>query len=451
MAELFIDNISQLVTLAGPARPRVGAEMRELGVMHDGALLARDGVIVAVGAVSEVAPQASPDAIRIDAGDSVVMPGFVDPHTHPVFAGTREDEYEMRAAGLTYQQIASQGGGIRSTVRKTRVATEDELFEMALPRVRWLLEHGTTTVEAKSGYGLTLADEMKILRVIARLNAETPLELIPTFLGAHEIPDEYRGAREAYIRLLIDEMLPRVAAEGLARYCDVFCEANVFTVDESRRVLARARELGLGVRLHAEQLSLSGGARLAAEVGAASADHLEWIDAEGIDAIKQAGVIAVLLPGAVFNLGLKRYAPARAMIEAGLPVALATDFNPGSSPTPSMQMVLSIACAQMRMTPAEAITAATINAAYSLAWGGRIGSLEPGKQADVVVFDCPDYRQIPYLFGINHAAVVIKRGGVVVDRRSLYMVVMSVPRAVASAHTSIWKSSVRSLRPRYGS
>jgi imidazolonepropionase len=417
MVELVIENVSQLVTLAGPARPRVGVEMRELGIINAGSLLVREGVIVAVGNAADINRQTGPNVVRVDAGNSVVMPGFVDPHTHPVFAGTREDEYEMRAAGLSYQQIASQGGGIRSTVRKTRAASENELFEMALPRARWLLEHGTTTVEAKSGYGLTLDDELKILRVIARLNAETPLELIPTFLGAHEIPDEYRDARQNYIRLVIDEMLPRVASETLARYCDVFCESHVFTVDESRQVLARAKELGLGVRLHAEQLSLSGGASLAAELGAATADHLEWIDTGGIIALRQAGVIAVLLPGAVFNLGLTRYAPVREMIEAHLPVALATDFNPGSSPTPSMQMILSIACTQMRMTPAEAITGATINAAYSLNRGDLIGSLEVGKQADVVVFDCRDYRQIPYLFGINHARVVVKAGRVVVDRR----------------------------------
>jgi imidazolonepropionase len=417
MTDLIIKNISQLVTLAGPARPRAGTEMRELGLVSNGALLAREGVIVAVGAASEVIAQARPDALCIDARNSVVMPGFVDSHTHPVFAGTREDEYEMRAAGFTYQQIASQGGGIRATVRKTRAASEDELLEMALPRVRWLLEYGTTTVEAKSGYGLTVVDEAKILRVIARLNAETQLELVPTFLGAHEIPDEYRGAREDYIQLVIDEMLPLVAGEAIARYCDVFCESHVFTVDESRRVLLRAKELGLGVRIHAEQLSMSGGAGLAAELGAATADHLEWIDADGIAALSRGGVIAVLLPGAVFNLGLARYAPARAMIESNLPVALATDFNPGSSPTPSMQMILSIACTQMRMTPAEAIVATTINGAYSLGCGRRIGSLEVGKQADVVVFDCSDYRQIPYLFGVNHALVVIKSGRIVVDRR----------------------------------
>jgi imidazolonepropionase len=323
----------------------------------------------------------------------------------------------MRAAGVTYQEIASRGGGIRSTVRKTRAASEDELFEIGKKHAQAFLEHGTTSIEAKSGYGLTVDDELKILRVIRRLNDETPLDLIPTFLGAHEIPDEYRDRREEYIRLVIDEMLPKVAAEGLALYCDVFCESHVFTPDESRRVLVRAKELGLGIRFHAEQLTLCGGANLAAELEAESADHLEWIDDEGIARLQAAGVVAVLLPGAVFNLGLTRYAPARRMIEAGLAVALATDFNPGSSPTPSMQMILSIACTQMRMTPAEALTAATINPAYSLDLGERVGSLELGKQADVVVFDCSDYRQIPYIFGVNHSVVVIKRGRVVIDRR----------------------------------
>ena len=264
--ELLITHASQLLTLAGPARPRIGPEMSELVIISDGAVLARDGLIVAVGATSEVESLAGANALKIDASGHVVMPGFVDAHTHPVFAGTRENEYEMRAAGLTYREIAERGGGIRATMRRTREGSEDELLELGKLRARLLLEHGTTTVEAKSGYGLTVDDELKILRVIRRLNAETPLELVPTFLGAHEIPDEYRNKRDEYIRLVIDEMLPRVAAEGLARYCDVFCESHVFTVDESRRVLERAKELGLGIRIHAEQLSQSGGAGLAAEL-----------------------------------------------------------------------------------------------------------------------------------------------------------------------------------------
>jgi imidazolonepropionase len=421
--ELLITNASQLVTLAGPERPRTGAELRELAIIPNGALLIRDGAIAALGATSEVEPLAGAEAERLDTGGRVVMPGFVDAHTHPVFAGTREDEYEMRAEGLTYQEIAARGGGIRSTMRRTRAASEDELFRMALPRVDWLLEHGTTTIEAKSGYGLTLEDELKILRVIRRLNQETPLTLVPTFLGAHEIPDEYRGTavgqrRDDYIRLLMDEMLPRVATERLARFADIFCESHVFTVAEARLILARAKQLGLGLRLHADQLTLGGGGRLAAELGAVTADHLEWIDDDGIRLLAETKVTAVLLPGAVFNLGLVRYAPARRMIEAGVSVAIATDFNPGSSPTPSMQMALSIACTQMRMTPAEAITAATINAAYTLDLGHRVGSLEVGKQADAVVFDVTDYRQIPYFFGINHALVTVKAGRIVVDRRT---------------------------------
>lgn len=423
--ELLIFNAGQLVTLSGPARARLKEEMRDLAIIEEGALWIRDGLIVAVGKSEALINRAGANARRIDAAGAVVMPGFVDAHTHTVFAGTREDEYEMRAAGLTYQEIAARGGGIRSTVRKTRQASEAELFELAKPRVRWLLEHGTTTIEAKSGYGLTLEDELKILRVIRRIDEETPLECVPTFLGAHEIPDEYRSpqdpakSREAYIRLVIDEMLPRVAQAKLAEYCDVFCESHVFNVEETRRILTRAKELGLGVRFHADQLTLCGGGRLAAELEAASADHLEWIDDAGIEALLGAKVAAVLLPGAVFNLGLTHYPPARKLIDAGVGVVIATDFNPGSSPTPSMQMALSIACTQMKLTPAEAITAATINAAYSLNRGARIGSLEIGKQADVVIFDCPNFRQIPYLFGLNHAQVIIKKGRVVVDRREI--------------------------------
>jgi imidazolonepropionase len=393
--------------------------MRALGIINDGAILVRDGRIVSVGRTEEVQRQATGSAVRLAVNGSLIMPGFVDAHTHPVFAGTREDEYELRAAGLTYQEIAAKGGGILATVRKTRKASQQELFEIGLSHVERFLRHGTTTIEAKSGYGLSTEDEIKILRVIKRLGSETPLTLIPTVLAAHEFPDEYRGSpeqRNAYIDLICDEMLPLVVAEGLAEYADVFCESKVFSLEESRRVLSRARQMGLKIRIHAEQLSLSGGARLASELGAATADHLEWVDTEGIEELRKAGVSAVLLPGAVFNLGTTRYPDARAMIEAGVPVVLATDFNPGSSPTTSMQMILSIACTQMRMTPAEAITASTINAAYSLGIGDVAGSLEVGKQADFVVFDCNDYRQIPYFFGVNHAAVVIKSGRIVFDR-----------------------------------
>jgi imidazolonepropionase len=390
--------------------------MRDLAIIENGAVLTRGELIAAVGHASEVERLASADATQMDASGRVVLPGFVDAHTHPVFAGTREDEYEMRAAGETYSQIAARGGGIRSTVRKTRAANEDALFESSLSHVSWLLKHGTTTAEAKSGYGLTVEDELKILRVISRLNREASIDLVPTFLGAHEVPEEFRGSdvlRKAYVQLVTDEMMPEVVSSNLAEFADVFCETGVFTADESRRILLRARELGLGLRIHADQLSLSGGAVLAAELGAATADHLEWTDEAGISALARAGVTPVLLPGAVFNLGLTRYPAARAMIEAGLPVVLATDFNPGSSPTPSLQMILSIACSQMRMSPAETITASTINAAYSLNRGSSVGSLEPGKKADMVVYDCEDYRQIPYFYGVNHASVVIKAGRII--------------------------------------
>lgn len=420
-SELLIIHASQLVTMSGPARPRTAGEMSEIGIIEDGGVLITDGIIQAAGQSDEVKQLATATARVVDAGQCVVSPGFVDPHTHPVFAGTREDEYEMRAQGATYQKIAAEGGGILSTVRRTRAASEEELFRTAGRWINQFLEHGTTTIEAKSGYGLSVEDEIKLLRVIQRLDRETPLDLVPTFLGAHEVPAEYRQAgekgRESYLRLIVDEMLPRVATDGLARFCDVFCESHVFTVEESRMVLRRASELGLGIRIHADQLANSGGAELAAELHADSADHLDWIEPAAVDRLRAAGVIAVLLPGAVFNLGLSRYPPARMLIDSGVPVALATDFNPGSSPTPSMQMAMSIACCQMHMTPAEAFTASTVNAAYSLRLGDRIGSLETGKQADVVIFDCCDYRQVPYFFGVNHAKTIIKSGRIVFDRR----------------------------------
>ena len=400
---LAVINCSQLVTLKGPQRPRVGAEMRELSIVEGGAMLVRKGLIEKVGKREEIEPLIDADCEVFDAGGRVVTPGFVDAHAHPVFAGDRADEFEKRAAGVSYQEIAAAGGGIRSTVRRTRAAVEEELFAVALKRERWFLRTGTTTVEAKSGYGLSVEDELKMLRVVRRLNTEGSLTYIPTFLGAHEVPDEYRERREEYVSLVVEEMLPRVAAEGLAEFCDVFCEERVFTVEDSRRVLEAARAKGLGLRVHADQLTRGGGARLAAELGAKTADHLEHTDAEGIAALKRAGVQPVLLPGSVYALGSTRYPAARLMIDEGLAVVLATDFNPGSSPTPSMTMILSLASTHMKMTPAEGLTAATVNAAYSLNRGEVTGTLETGKRADFVAHDCADYRELAYFFGVEHA------------------------------------------------
>jgi imidazolonepropionase len=398
-----IINCSQVVTLAGPARPRVGPEMRELGIVSHGGMLVRDGLIARVGTCAEVESSIDAGVTVIDAGGRVLLPGFVDAHTHPVFAGTRVDEFEERSRGATYQEIAARGGGIQSTVNRTRAASVDELVATGRRYADWFLRGGTTTIEAKSGYGLSLEDELKILRAIKRLDRETPLRYVPTFLGGHSIPPEYRSRRDEYVSLIVDEMLPQVAQQKLAEYCDVFCEEKVFTADESWKILSAARCHGLGLRMHADQLSLSGGAKLAAELGTVTADHLEHTDAAGIEALRRAGVQPVLLPGSVYALGSSRYPAAREMIDAGLAVVLATDFNPGSSPTPSMTMILSLAATQMKMTPAEAVTAATINAAYSLDRGNKLGSLEPGKIADFVIHDAEDYRELAYFFGINHA------------------------------------------------
>jgi imidazolonepropionase len=417
LSQLAVINCSQLVTLSGPARPRVGPELRQLAIVADGGMLVRDGRIATVGTRSEVEKLIDKDCEVVDAGGRVVLPGFVDAHTHPVFGGTRVNEFEERSEGVTYQEIAARGGGIQSTVNATRAATVDELVASGRRHAEWFIRTGTTTVEAKSGYGLTVEDELKILRAIKRLNDETSLRYVPTFLGAHSIPAEYKSRRDTYISLIIDEMLPRVAAEKLVEFCDVFCEETVFTKDESREILLGARYHGLELRIHADQLSLSGGAQLAAELHAVTADHLEHTDAAGIAALKSAGVQPVLLPGSVYALGSTRYPAAREMIDAGLAVVLATDFNPGSSPTPSMTMVLSLASTQMKMTPAESITAATINAAYSLNRGEKLGSLEKGKLADFVIHDCNDFRELGYFFGIEHPWQVYA-GGLQVFARS---------------------------------
>lgn len=399
---LAVTNCSQLVTLAGARRPRTGGDLRQLAILEDGALLMRGEHIEAVGRRREIEKLIPNDCEVVDAGHRVVMPGFVDAHTHPVFAGIRANEFEQRASGATYREIAARGGGIRTTVRATRNASQNDLVKTGKRYSDWFLRTGTTTIEAKSGYGLTLEDELKILRAIKELNDQTALRYVPTFLGAHDIPAEYQSRRQTYINLIINEMLPRVVEEKLAEYCDVFCEESVFTADETWQILSAARCHGLGLRVHADQLSLSGGAKLAAELGCATADHLEHTDVTGIAAMKAAKVQPVLLPGSVYALGSNQYPPAREMIDTGLAVVLATDFNPGSSPTPSMTMILSLACTQMKMTPAEAITAATVNAAYSLGRGDEIGSLEKGKRADFVIHDASDYRELAYFFGIEH-------------------------------------------------
>ena len=407
MKSVAVLHASQLVTLAGPPRPRVGDEMSDLAIIRDGGMLIRDGKIEKVGPSDEIEKQAG-DAQVVDAKGRVVLPGFVDAHTHLVFAGNRLDDFERRAKGESYEQIAAAGGGIWSTVEKTRAASDVDLLEQAKKHAQWFLKCGTTTVEAKSGYGLTVDDELKILRTIQRVTQETPLECVPTFLGAHAIPREHQAPE--YVDLIVNEMLPRVAKDKLAEFCDIFCERGYFDLEQSRKVLTAAKKFGLKLRMHADQLTNSGAAKLAAELGATTADHLEKTDERGIAAMKSANVQPVLLPGSVYALGSTCYPRAREMIEAGLAVVLATDFNPGSSPTPSMPMVLSLACTQMKMSPAETITASTINAAHSLGRGDKIGSLEAGKLANFAVFDCEDYRELAYWFGFpqTHSVYVRK-------------------------------------------
>jgi len=407
MSSLAVLHASQVVTLSGPQRPRIGAEMSELAIISDGGMLIHNGKIEKIGPSAEIEKDVGDEEI-VDAGGRVVMPGFVDAHTHLVFAGNRLDDFERRSRGETYEQIAKAGGGIWSTVEKTRVASEADLLTQAKKHANWFLNCGTTTVEAKSGYDLTVEGELKLLRVMRRLKEEVPLEIVPTFLGAHAVPREL--SPDEYLDVVTTEMLPRVTAEKLAEFCDVFCERDYFNIDQSRKILSAAKKIGLSLRGHVDQLTNSGGAKLMAEMGATTADHLEQTDEQGIAALKKANVQPVLLPGSVYALGSSRYPHAREMIDAGLAIVLATDFNPGSSPTPSMPMVLSLACTQMKMSPAEAITASTLNAAYSLNRGDKIGSLEPGKLANFAIFDCEDYRELAYWFGFQQTHSVYVRG-----------------------------------------
>jgi len=409
---LLLTGCKQLVTLAGAA-PRRGRALGEPGVVSDGAVLVGDGRILAVGPRARVEKHgAARRARKIDLGGRVVTPGLVDAHTHLVFAASRAAEYEQRIGGASYEQIAKAGGGILSSVRALRAASDDALEAAARARLVRMAAHGTTTVEAKTGYGLDFENELRTLKLLKRLGSSQPVEIVPTLLAAHGVPPEFRhpGGADEYVDRIVRLILPAAALEGLAEYCDVFVERGAFTVAQARRIMAAARALGLKPRLHAEQLGRTGGARLAVEVEAASVDHLDYVNAADIRALASSDVACIMLPGCSFHLGLARYASARKLIDAGAIVALATDCNPGTSPTLSLPMAMSLACTQMRMTPAEALAACTINAAYSLGRADRIGSIEPGKDADLAVFDVEDYREIPYYFGVNHCVATWKRG-----------------------------------------
>jgi imidazolonepropionase len=415
--DTLIINAAQLVTLQGPAKARTKLEMRDLAVIEDGAIAIANGIILEVGTTAAILQNYQSSQI-IDATHKVVMPGFVDPHTHPVFVHTREKEYAMRIEGKTYVEIAQSGGGIRSTISSTREADSQLLVDLAKKRIDRMISLGTTTLEAKSGYGLTTESEIQQLEVIRQLQNELAIDIIPTFMGAHEFPAEYKNNHEAYIEILENEMLPAVAKSGLAQYCDIFTEAHVYSIAESRRVLNRAKSLGFKLRMHADEIEPIGGAELAAELNCISADHLGATSEAGMQAMAAKNVIAVLLPGTIFSLGLPKYANARQMIENGVAVALATDYNPGSCNCDSMQLIISLACSQMRMTPEEAITASTYNAACVLEMEAKTGSLEPGKQADIIILDIPSYLYIPYHIGSNSVKTVIKKGQVIAQNRN---------------------------------
>jgi len=413
---LLITGASQLLTLRGRG-PRRGDSLSKLGIVKDGAVLVRDGSIAAIGPTSKVEKLASArKAESLDVGGRVVLPGFVDSHTHLIHAASRAEEYELKIQGASYEEIGRKGGGILNSVKRLRAATSLQLKRRARAALEIFAAHGTTTIEAKSGYGLDVASELKILSLHKELGAEQPIEIVSTLLGAHVAPLEFRSKSngpEEYVKLLTDWLIPEVSTNGLAEYCDVFCDRGAFSRAQAKQVLEAGLRHKLRPRLHAEQLSRTGATLLAVELGAASCDHLEQINAADIRALAKSDTVAALLPGCDFHLGLKEYAPARKLIEAGAIVALATDYNPGTSPTMSMPMILSLACAQLRMTPAEAIAAATINAAYSLGRQKRIGSLEVGKQADLAVFEVEDYREIPYYFGVNTCWLTMKGGSVI--------------------------------------
>ena len=412
--DLIIEKANELVTLhGGSAKPLKGEKMQRLGIIKDGAIAVKDGKIIAVGKTGEIREKYTAENV-IDAEGKLVTPGLVDSHTHLIFAGSREEEFEMKLRGASYLEILRKGGGILRTVAETRKASLEELVKLGKERLNTMLLHGTTTVEAKSGYGLSTKEEIKCLEAINRLNNEHPIDVIPTFLGAHAVPTEYSGKTDEYVKLIVEEMIPAVAERRLAEFCDVFCEKGVFNVEQSKRILLAGKKYGLKPKIHADEMSRLGGAELAAEVGAVSAEHLLYASDEGIRALVESGVIAVLLPAASFSLMLGRYADARKMINEGVAVALGTDFNPVCW-VENMQFVIALACRMMRLSPAEALAAATINAAHSIARASLVGSLEVGKKADIVVFNVPNHRFLAYRFGVNLVDKVVKNGRLVVD------------------------------------
>jgi imidazolonepropionase len=435
---LIIQHIGQLLTLSpspnalGEGRGevktrglgRVGTAMSDLGMIEDGLVAIENGKIVAVGKTSELKPKLKllPHTKVIDAENQVVMPGFVDCHTHLVYAGSREEEFEMRASGVSYQEIAAKGGGIRSTVKATRLASREVLKRDAMKRLDRMLLWGTTTVESKSGYGLETKSEIKQLQVNKDLNELQPIEVVSTFMGAHEFPEEFRKTksenengidRAGYVKLICEEMIPKIAEQKLAEFCDVFCDQGVFTPEEAIKILGTASNFGMIPKIHADELASVGAAEAAGKVKAISAEHLLYPSQTGLELMRQAGTIAVLLPGTSLTIK-KNYAPARKMIEMGIPVALATDHNPGSCTIENMPFIIGLACLYLGLTPAEAICAATYNAACALNRGDRIGSIEEGKQADLLIMDIPNYRYIPYHYGVNYVKTVIKRGRIVI-------------------------------------
>lgn len=443
-ADLIIHSAAEVVTCREPevaeqrkraqkgkrpfSNPRRGLEQGDAGIVPNGAVAIRGERIVGVGATEDILPAfRGEETSLIDASGKTVTPGLVDAHTHLAWAGWRDEEYELRLKGATYLEIMEAGGGIMSTVRVTRLASETELKELMSERLARVLAYGTTTVEIKSGYGLSVEAEMKSLWAIRDLNIDlqasgTGPRIAATFLGAHAVPEEYANNSDGYVRLVIEKMLPEVAREGLAEWCDVFCDVGAFTAEQTRRILATAKELGMGTRLHANEFARVGAVEVAAEMGAVSADHLLVMSGEDIEALRKAGTIAVLLPGTPLGLGLKDYAPARSLIDAGVPVALATDCNPGTCPSENLALMISLACSQMKMTPAEAIVAATINSAYALDRGHVLGSLEVGKLADIVIWNAPNHRHIAYHFGVNLAEAIFFGGALVAgtqDRRAL--------------------------------